>query len=222
SGGVCNAGTCNPCSQGSSCTTNPNSACRNGYVECGSGSGVCTDGSNKMNGTTCPGGVCNSGSCNPCNPGGACSPSQCTTGTIACGSGSPVCQTSGNVAAGTPCTGGVCNGSGSCVACSTGAPCTTNPSHPCQTGIITCSTGTPVCSDDVVSPNGTPCPVGSPYGGPGQCHAGSCCDGCISSGVCSSNTARRCGLGGGACITCPLSAPCVDGYCEPTCGGICP
>ena len=151
-GGVCNGGMCMPCSQGASCGSNPNPACRNGYIECGSGLPVCTDGSSKMNGTPCAGGVCNGGSCNPCNQGASCAPSLCQTGTIDCGSGSAVCLPMGVQPPGTPCPGGVCNSGGVCIPCVTGATCTTNPGYPCQTGTISCSTGTPVCSDTVAIP----------------------------------------------------------------------
>ncbi|MBL8919324.1 MAG: hypothetical protein JNJ54_10715, partial [Myxococcaceae bacterium] len=212
SGGVCNAGTCNPCSQGSSCTTNPNSACRNGYVECGSGSGVCTDGSNKVNGTPCLGGVCNSGTCNPCNQNAPCNPTACTIGEIECTSGSPVCDPSGNQPPGFACPGGVCNGSGSCVACSPGAACTTNP-NPCMTGAISCVSGGPVCQDDVAKPNLSACPGG-------RCAAGACCTGCISSGTtCRAGTTRGfCGQNGDDCDSCPTDWTCQGGYCEPGCG----
>ena len=43
-GGVCNNGTCTPCTQGASCSANPNSNCALGVVQCGTGTPVCVDG----------------------------------------------------------------------------------------------------------------------------------------------------------------------------------
>src|SRR6185369_1468581 len=54
--------------------------------------------------------------------------------------------------------GKVCNG-GNCVACPQGDTC--QPSTACRTGMITCVTGSPVCSETGSQPNGTPCNTGA-------------------------------------------------------------
>ncbi|MBE2253938.1 MAG: hypothetical protein IAE78_30700, partial [Myxococcus sp.] len=181
-----------------SCTSNPNSACQNGVIDCSSGSGVCVNGTNKMNGTACTGGVCNVGMCTPCVAGASCTPANpCKTGNIVCSSGTPVCAETGNTATGSACPGGVCN-TGSCVACSAGTACTGNPTQ-CKTGVISCSSGGPVCVDGANAADYTACTGG-------RCVSGSCCTGCTTSTpTCAPGdfSVSACGTGGVACRVCP-------------------
>ncbi|MER2562604.1 MAG: hypothetical protein ABTQ32_17900 [Myxococcaceae bacterium] len=199
-GGVCNAGSCNPCSGGASCTTNSNQACQNGVIDCSSGAGVCVNASNKMNGTSCPGGVCSGGSCNSCSQGASCSPSNvCRTGTIDCSSGSGVCVESGNVGTGSACPGGVCN-AGACVACVSGQACSGNP-NVCRSGVIDCASGGPVCVDGAAGANLLACPGG-------RCVSGNCCTGCVANPSTTPSCAggflvTACGADGLNCRVCP-------------------
>ncbi|MBE2253245.1 MAG: hypothetical protein IAE78_27185, partial [Myxococcus sp.] len=197
-----------------SCTSNPNSACQNGVIDCSSGSGVCVNGGNKANGTACTGGVCNAGSCNPCSAGASCSPANpCKSGVIACGSGAPVCTESGNLPLNTACPGGVCS-AGTCVACAAGTACATNP-NPCMTGVTACVAGGPSCVDGASRPNLTACPGG-------RCISGACCTGCISGSICYAGTSNtRCGTDGMNCFMCGGGTQCIGGLCEDVCSPIC-
>ena len=222
SGGVCNAGSCNACNDGAACTTNPNSVCRNGIISCSSGSAVCVDGSNKANGTMCPTGVCNAGTCAACNAGASCTTNPnaaCRNGTISCSTGSPVCIDGSNKANGTMCAGGVCSG-GFCSACSAGSGCTSNPNAACKNGVIDCSSGSAVCVDGTNKGNGTACPGG-------VCSGGSC-NPCSAGAGCSSNSNQACqngvidcSSGSGVCTNGSNKmngTPCPGGVCN---GGSC-
>ena len=129
---VCKNGSCTTCAAGTVCTSNPGGACKLGVVACGSASG-CMDGENVSAGTACGSAmVCNgNGQCVMCDAGKACSMNPgapCKTGVVDCSSGAPRCLDGGDTAAGTTCgTNLVCNGSGTCVSCTAGTACTTNP-----------------------------------------------------------------------------------------------
>lgn len=191
--GLCNAaGVCITCTVGP-CTSNPNSACRDGVIDCTSGSAVCTDGAPKGAGTACTGGVCNgSGTCAACTAGAACSSNPgapCRTGSVSCGTGVAVCNDTGNAGPGGSCgTNVVCSGAGTCVACSAGQACSTNP-NPCRTGTIACTSGAPVCADTATNVADRTLCQGTRT--------------CLS-GVCS------------ACVTaadCPATSNCIGGGC---------
>ena len=106
---------------------------------------TCIDGSNKGAGTSCGTNmVCNgSGDCGACTAGSACSgnPSPCKDGTTSCTTGATTCIDTAS------------KGRrqqlrheqglqqrGSCVACTAGASCNTNPSV-CKVGVTSCTTG---------------------------------------------------------------------------------
>ncbi|MDP1921689.1 MAG: hypothetical protein Q8L14_35945 [Myxococcales bacterium] len=215
-GGVCNMGMCNACNDGAACTTNTNSACRNGITSCSTGVAVCNDGSSKANGTTCSGGVCNMGSCNPCNSGGACTtnPNPCRTGSTGCTTGVPVCGDGTAKPNGTTCLGGVCN-MGNCSACSQGSACTTNPGAACRNGTVDCSTGSSVCLDGTTKPNGTTCTGGVCNGG--------MCNPCSQGASCTGNPTPACRNGtvecGSGLSVCDDGSAKMDGTVCP--GGVC-
>jgi hypothetical protein len=103
---VCDNGTCNACTQGASCT--PSNPCHTGTIDCASGVPVCKDTGSLGDGTACPSGVCESGTCQACGAqgqyccaGGTCSglPLTCLAadpGQLACGAlASPQCDCGG-------------------------------------------------------------------------------------------------------------------------------
>ena len=104
-GQVCSAaGTCIPCANGASCTTNPANPCKKGAIACGTGAPQCLDDMNAPDGIFC--GIdktCKSGACMACaagtvcttNPGGA-----CKLGVVACASASAGCVDGESVSAG--------------------------------------------------------------------------------------------------------------------------
>lgn len=151
SGQVCNNGNCGSCTAGGPCTTNPNS-CRVGVISCTTGTATCVDSaSNTAAGTACgTNQVCSGGgTCVACTANQPCTgnPSVCRRGLTSCTTGAQTCANSTALDAGTPCGANqVCNAAGTCIGCTAGAPCTTNPS-PCRVGAISCSTGAGVCSD---------------------------------------------------------------------------
>jgi hypothetical protein len=235
-GGVCNTGVCVPCSPGAACDTG--NQCTNGRVSCGTGAPVCNYDSNKPAGTTCTGGVCNTtGACTSCTAGANCQPpNPCATGAIACGTGAPICTPTGVKPAGTSCGANkVCNAGGSCVDCTEGASCTTG--NQCQSGTVTCGTGTPVC----VPSNR---PAGSACTG-GVCNGAGVCNACVQGAACNfgnsecSNGTTQCQSGApvcafvshkpagsgcaggagvcngsGACVPCAQGAVCNAGECN--------
>jgi hypothetical protein len=108
-----------------------------------------------------------------------------------------VCNdTSTPKAAGTSCgsPNHVCDGSGSCVSCTAGQTCTTNPGHVCTDGITSCSTGAMTCIDDADKQAGTLCGAGP-----------SCAEGVLT-------PAEMCN-GSGACVT-PPPIDCSPGMCN--------
>lgn len=80
---VCHAGACTACTPGAACT--PGNDCHTGSIDCSTGASVCQDtGASVPDGTSCAGGVCQSGTCNACGASGQ----TCCAGN-ACG-GSPL------------------------------------------------------------------------------------------------------------------------------------
>ena len=104
-----------------------------------------------------------------CHAGATCvAANPCQTGTISCATHVPVCVAGANVPAGTSCgINLVCNGSGTCAACTAGVACA--PSNPCHAGVISCTTGAPVCIDSANRPAGTTCAIGKVCDGAGNC-----------------------------------------------------
>jgi len=182
---VCKTGACVACAAGTVCSSNPGGMCKLGVVACGSASG-CMDGANVGAGTACGSGmVCNgNGQCVMCMAGQACTTNPgapCKTGVVDCTMGAPRCLDTGNTAAGTTCgTNQVCNGSGTCVACTAGQTCTTNPSV-CKNGVTSCTTGASVCIDGTPKSNTTPCTGGQMCDGNGFCGA------CVANQTCTGN-----------------------------------
>jgi hypothetical protein len=200
-GEVCSSiGTCGACQQGATCV--PSNPCQTGTADCTGATAVCNPNGNAPAGTSCGGGmVCDGhGSCVTCSQGASCDTGNaCTTGTTSCASGAPVCQPTASAPAGTSCgSGQVCNGSGVCVSCAQGAPCT--PSNPCNSGSISCTSGAPVCQDS-----------GSNIAAGTSCGSGKICD---SSGACvSCNQGAACSTGN-SCTTGAISCASGSGVCQ--------
>ena len=203
---VCNGtGTCIACTAGQSCTGNPTN-CRNGTTSCATGAMTCVDGSHKSPGVNCGTNmVCNgTGMCIACTAGQSCTgnPTSCKTGTSSCSTGAMTCVDGGNTAAGTTCgPNQVCNGSGTCVACSAGGACTTNPSV-CKNGTTSCSTGAMSCVDGGNKSAGVSCGTNL------VCDGNGACVGCTAGGACTSNP-NVCKNGVYSCATGTMA--CADG-----------
>ena len=236
---VCKAGACIGCAGGTVCDTNPGGACKLGVVSCGmSSSSGCIDGEDVSAGTSCGSNmVCNgNGQCVMCEEGKACTTNlgaPCKTGVTDCTTGAPKCIDSGNTSAGTTCgTNQVCNGTGTCVSCTAGQACTTNPSV-CRNGVTSCVTGASTCVDGTPKPNTATCPGGpmcdgngfcgvcmadqSCTGNPTACKQGkTMCNGSATTCVDGANSAAgsSCGVGmvcngSGACNACSAGQPCT-------------
>ncbi|MDP1825379.1 MAG: hypothetical protein Q8L48_19130 [Archangium sp.] len=203
-GGVCDGNlTCNACSLGAACGSNPNS-CFDGIIQCGTGVAVCADNlaSPRVPGAACVGGVCNgAGVCTPCVAGSACStnPGTCFAGVIVCGSGAPVCTN--NAASprpsGTNCGSSnasacdaqdTCDGAGLCVnrVKSVGVVCrVAGASAACNPAEV-CDGVSAACPLDLIAASGTSCGSSTSTGCDEQdtCDAaGSCVDRIKSAGV---------------------------------------
>ena len=104
-----------------------------------------------------------------------------------------------NVANGTPCGTNLVCMSGSCNSCTAGQAC--QPTNQCKTGVTSCATGAPVCTESGNKGQGTQC-------GPGQ----SCSGGvltlqgtCNATGMCMAATSQcpsGCNTAGTDCATC--------------------
>jgi hypothetical protein len=209
---VCNsAGVCVGCAAGTTCT--PANPCDQGQTSCNTGVSVCSDmgPSSAANGMACSSvanGVCNNGTCSSCAAGTTCmltAPANvCDKGQVTCGTGVAVCTDTfqANPAAnGASCASGVCD-NGSCVACTTGMPCTSPPANICDTGTIACGTGSPVCTDTgtaSASANGTSCAAGK------VCDNGACAS-CATGQLCTPTNPCHTGT-----ISCTTGSPvCMD------------
>lgn len=185
---VCNGGTCQTCTAGTSCTP-PNAVCHVGSQTCDTGAPICTDsGQSARDGSSCGTNfVCSGGSCVSCVAGTTCSPANvCHTGQTTCATGIQTCSDTGSAAPnGTPCGSNLGCAFGACT-CTQGTSCL--PSDPCQTGTTSCSSGTSACVANGTKPDGSTC-------GPGK----SC-----SKGVCDVNPG--CPKDGSAAFDCPCSA----------------
>ncbi|MGH7435875.1 MAG: hypothetical protein ACRENE_09390 [Polyangiaceae bacterium] len=192
-----------PCVGGGACTPD---ACTGGLLECDGGTLSCVATSTAPNGSLCDAGaVCGQGACNACDNGADCTPtSSCAKKTIDCSSGTAACVAAGNVADGTPCgTNLFCSG-GACMACTAGTSCvpTGTGANPCHQGIVSCSAGQVVCTEQPTknAANGTSCGTNS------VCSAGSCV-------ACTANvscplTGSPCHIGLTSCAT--GASVCVD------------
>lgn len=187
------------CEEGSACSF----YCYAGTVSCGSGSRECVlDGSLLPEGSPFSDSYCYSDA--PCGSGQVCdasgSPVDCIMD-APCGTGCDVghmecdllgahCILDGVAAPGTTCgVNQVCDPSGTCIACAAGSSCTT-PDPRCQTGLLSCDTGTPVCNVTTRAP-GTYC--GFFAGANHVCGPTGTCDVCNSGGACvlDSNVCQR-------------------------------
>lgn len=155
---VCNSGACVSCTSNAVCSPQNNS-CLIGYIDCSSGTSVCTQSGVAANGTDCGSGqVCNNGTCGACTTGATCNPSGnvCQTGTTSCASGSSQCMNATNVADGTTCGNNQVCYQGTCSPCTASSQC--NPGgNVCLAGKTSCATGQSVCVSSGNSGNGVTC-----------------------------------------------------------------
>jgi len=235
---VCNgAGACVSCTSGGVCTGNPN-MCKTGVYACTTGAMTCADGSNKPGGTSCGTNlVCDgNGNCGSCTPGQSCTnnPNPCYTGVTSCTTGAAVCLDNTLKPPGTNCgTNRVCNSTGTCVACTTGLSCTTNPgANSCKLGVTSCTSGAQVCIDGGTAPNSTSCSDGDDCSSGDTCVNGTCfgakyscyATACQSSSVCDGTGGCRtqnapdgqsCGYPDDCpCCSCPANGTCSGGICH--------
>jgi len=228
---VCNgSGMCGACVQGMDCVV-PGKPCRKGTIACNTGTPVCIESGDVAPGTVCGANmVCQGGNCAACSAGAACVPANpCHAGITVCAP-SIACTDTGNVlATGASCgTDKVCN-AGTCVSCAAGSSC--QPPNACKTGVVTCATGAPVCSESGNRPNGTmcgtnmvcsngscatDCPPNSPCTPANPCHTGTlnCSTGtptCADSGM-SQPDGTMCGMNlvckTGMCVSCTAGQAC--------------
>ncbi len=211
---VCDGnGFCGACTAGQACATNPNSGCFNGVTSCTTGTTTCVDGSAKAVGTTCgTNQVCNAANqCVSCLAGQGCSgnPTSCKVGVTSCQTGASTCVDSAmSVSPGTSCGANqVCNGSGSCVACTVGAACGSNPNAACKNGTTVCTSGSPACIDGSSKTAGTSCGTNL------VCDGTATCVSCTAGQACASNP-NLCANGVTSCSTGALQ--CVDNTPKPS------
>lgn len=209
--------------------------CKVGQVNCATGSPVCVEAGNAIDGISCATNrVCSAGECVVvCAAGASCSPANpCHGGTVSCATGTPTCADTGAVLAdGTACGSGQVCLAGACTACAAGASCVA--ANPCHAGLTSCATGVSTCVDtgmalqdgascgsNLACQGGvcgacTPGKACTPAGYP--CHAGqtSCATGrevCIDLGTALADGAS-CGTnlvcGGGSCVACEAGASCA-------------
>ena len=197
---VCNAtGTCGACVQGMDCAV-PGKPCRKGTIACNTGTPVCIETADQPNGTVCGTGmVCQAGTCAACSAGTVCVPANpCHVGITVC-TPTIACTDTGNVLTnGASCgTDKVCN-AGTCVSCAAGASC--QPANACRTGVVSCATGSPVCSETGNRPNGTVCGTNM------VCTNGSCATDCPPNSACTPMNPCHTGT-----LSCATGAPvCTD------------
>ena len=181
----------------------PVNPCKTGTVVCGSGTAVCTESGNVLDGATCgTDQVCSAGACVACTAGLACTPANpCVAGVTSCATGTSTCVESTApatpLADGTTCgTDQVCS-AGACVACAAGLACT--PANPCHQGLTSCATGASVCED-----TGFTLTDGATCGTDLVCYAGACiaCTQgapCTSANACTATATYECSSGAAVC-----------------------
>jgi hypothetical protein len=218
------------CTPGGICTSaNP---CHVGQTIC-SASGVasCMDtGQSQANGTVCGTNmVCSNGACAVCAAGAGCTPGNpCRTGSIVCTTGASVCTETGERPNGTSCGIGMVCSTGQCVACQNGAACM--PTNPCHQGMLSCATGTPVCTDrNTLVAAGTSCgtdKVCSATGACVECRVGASC--AVSGKPCRTGT-TTCNTGVPVCAesanvangtSCGTNLVCSAGICVSCTAGV--
>ena len=201
---VCDgAGTCVACTAGAACTLPPGdpNVCKSGAIACGTGAPVCVAGTGNVTaGTACgTDKVCNgSGACVACVAGAACTPTnKCHVGTTSCSTGAQTCGDTGtSVAAGASCgTNQVCSPTGTCISCTAGQTCATNPGAACKSGVTNCSTGALACVDAANKSNGTSCGTNK------VCKDGACSDCTAGTGCTLVAPANVCHTGLTSCTT---------------------
>ena len=201
-GMVCRKGSCVACAAGGSCPlSNP---CHKGTWSCSTGTQVCMDNGNALDGTDCGGGnVCQAGACTTCVAGQSCPlPGKpCRAGILTCSAGIASCTDNG---AGNE--GGTCDDGNACTKtdkCQNGQcvgsnPVTCTASDQCHVA-GTCNPSTGVCSNPTGNEGGACTDPSTP------CLIGKTC----ASGVCSGGTTK----------SCPASDLCHDpGTCDPSTG----
>ena len=121
---------------GTPCETG--NACEVGVYDCSEGAPTCVRDTLVAAGTTCR------------ESSGACDVEE------TCDGESPACPIDGFASTGTTCPAGFCDGLGTCSdGCTPGAPCSTG--NACETGEISCASGTPQCVASGNATDGTPC-----------------------------------------------------------------
>ncbi len=201
---VCSGGVCSGCQADKTCT--PSDPCTVGKTSCDSGTEQCVPTATPApDGTACPGGACQSGTCNPCSAGAACvlPDLPCMNAEISCETGAPVCKSTGQaVGNGTACGGDQYCSGGTCKTCVEGKVCSV-PGKPCRVGLTSCASGTETCAD-----SGAYQVDGSACGANQVCKAGDC-KGCIAGTTCVPDD--ECGVGKTECSTgsskCVVSGP---------------
>jgi hypothetical protein len=165
---------------------------------------TCVDGSAKMGGVSCGTNmVCDgNGNCGNCTAGQSCPnpPNPCYTGVTSCTSGTMTCNNNTLKPPGSSCgTNMVCNSQGACIACTTGQSCTTNP-NTCAFGVISCTSGAPVCNDGQPKPDTTGCNDGVDCTYRDECKSGTCVGINYSCTPFQCESSSKCD-GGGGCVT---------------------
>ncbi|HMI86060.1 MAG TPA: hypothetical protein VK550_18315 [Polyangiaceae bacterium] len=188
---VCTStGGCDVCIDGDMCT--PSNKCHAGKLDCASGAPVCTDtGMSLANGTNCGTKLfCWNGSCDACNDGATCPPSNvCKNGAYSCATGQQVCTETTNKTPGMPCGAAQTCTNGQLTAaatCNANGACSTPPPTSCASGVCnTQGTDCLVCT----------CPTG-------------CCNTLAQCIPYSGQTNDTCGASGAMCAACGATKKC--------------
>jgi hypothetical protein len=158
-GRVCNAGSCQACTEGATCPSD--GPCRAGKTSCTSGSAVCVQ-SNVTSGMSCPGagdkvGTCSGGNCNL-----ACPKGQNDCGSNRCAVCCTQCCGNADCSASQICSGGTCHAL-DCSTCETASAHACNPKTrftPCGSGYCDAGTCQPFVSYGSSCSNANQCPTG--------------------------------------------------------------
>jgi hypothetical protein len=215
---VCSGGACVACATGAACSPGSNE-CLTGDTSCSTGTPTCTQTGQKVDGTPCGNNeVCSGGQCGACTAGAPCNPNGnvCQVGATSCATGSTSCGGAANAANGLSCgTNAVCF-NGACTPCTSGTPCSPgSPPNLCETGTVSCSTGTSTCALTGNVTNGAACGSG------GICCTGTCA-------ACSTSTNATDSCSGTTClVTCKAGFSMCSGQCvnvsndDSACGASC-
>ncbi|MBM4783069.1 MAG: hypothetical protein GQE15_35770 [Archangiaceae bacterium] len=223
--GQCDGGSCTGSCDATSCPTGccQGGTCMSGTsaLACGTGGVACSTCS-----TTCANQACID-PCGPANCVGCCLSGVCQAGTsaTACGVGGRSCA---SCSAGSTCSadGGVCVSTASCNAtncatgCCDGDTCRMSTTSTCGTGGRACTSCLTPLTNTCGATGQCVCGVGLACSAGEKCVGGACqCDPLTCAGCCDGNTCRpgnqksRCGVGGVACVNCPMAQQCTAGSC---------